>query len=360
MTPARIIDGDGHIVEEEPGIKDFLPAPYKDSRINPGRLFPAIDHLHYEPFTTLPGAFSHAGPEEWLEFLQDVGIETTVLYPSVALSFGNVHNREWAIALAQAYNDWLHHRYMKRSERFKGIALIPMQDVDAAVKELRRAVLDLGMLGGMIPSNGLAGTVGNKQYWPIYAEAEKLGCVLSVHGGVHFKMGLDYLDVFAAMHGIGHPLGQIISCASIVFNGIFDKYPGSRIGFLEGGISWLLLCLERFDRSYDTHIPYNPRGEFINLRKGERVSEYMIRQIKERRLFVGCEGEEPTLNAAVQMVGSEPFFFSSDFPHEVNTEMCKHEIAEVLENDGILDSDKENLLYKNAEAFYKLKVPAAV
>ena len=47
-----------------------------------------------------------------------------------------------------------------------------------AIVELRRGVQDLGILGGMLPSNGEAiqGHFGNKIYWPLFEEAEKLGC----------------------------------------------------------------------------------------------------------------------------------------------------------------------------------------
>ncbi|MEK7215967.1 MAG: amidohydrolase family protein [Chloroflexota bacterium] len=354
QVATRIIDGDGHIVEEEDNIISHLREPYRNARIRRGGLFPAIDHLHYEPFTPLPGAFSPAGPEQWEQFLETVGIESTVLYPSQGLAIGNATNRDWTIALTMAYNDWLHARYMKRSSRFKGMALIPMQDPEAAVVELRRAVLDLGMLGGMIPSNGLSHSVGSKQYWPVYAEAERLGCALAVHGGIHAKMGLDYLDVFSATHAIGHPLGQIISATSIIFNGVFDKFPGVRIAFLEGGVAWLLMLLERYDRSYWTHYPFNPRGDILQLREGEKVAGYMIRQMKERRMFIGCEGEEPSIAYAVKTVGNEPFFFSSDFPHEVNIEMCQHELGEIVDNHELTDADKQAILYQNSAAFYKL------
>jgi predicted TIM-barrel fold metal-dependent hydrolase len=355
QVATRIIDGDGHIVEEQDAIISFLREPYRNARIRANGLFPAIDHLHFEPFTPLPGAFSPAGPDEWERFLATVGIESTVLYPSQGLAIGNATNRDWTIALCAAYNDWIHARYMKRSSRFKAMALLPMQDPEAAVVELRRAVLDLGMPGGMLPSNGLSHPVGSKQYWPVYAEAERLGCALAVHGGIHAKMGLDYLDVFSATHAIGHPLGQIISATSIIFNGVFDRFPGIRIGFLEGGVAWLLMLLERYDRSYWTHLPFNPRNDIVKPLEGEKLAGYIIRQMKERRMFIGCEGEEPTIGYAVKQVGNEPFFFSSDFPHEVNIEMCQHELSEIVENHELSDADKQAILYKNSAAFYALK-----
>ena len=89
--------------------------------------------------------------------------------------------------------------------------------------------------------------------------------------------------------------------------------------------------LERFDRSYETHIAYDPRGELLQLEEGERVSDYVRRHIREGRIFIGCEGEEPEIAHAVKRVGSKPFLFSSDFPHEVNTHTCRHEIEELME-----------------------------
>ncbi len=357
MTTAvktRIIDGDGHVIEDET-LRDFLPPPYAGKNaLGVGRrgLFPFVDHLHNEPVKTLPGAFNPAGPKEWAEFLEDLGIEASVLYPSFGLACGNISGRDWAVALCRAYNDWLSETYLKVDRRFRGIALLPMQDVEEAVKELRRAVTELGMLGAMLPGNGLPRSLGVKDYWPVYAEADRLGCCIAVHGGVHFKIGLDQMDVYPPVHALGHPFALMISCGSMVFNGVFDKFPHLRVAFLEGGVAWLLLILERFDRSYDTHIPYNPRGELLNLGEGRRVSGYLRDLIDQGRFFVGCEGEEPAIADAVRHAGNKAFMFSSDFPHEVNTDMCRHEIGEILEHRALTDADKKAILCENALRFY--------
>ena len=351
-TRTRIIDGDGHVIEGD-GLAKFLPPPYTGvGPLRSLRLFPALDHLHNEPVLSPPGSFTPAGPEEWAEFLEDVGIESTVLYPTSALAYGNVTSRDWAIALCKAYNDWLADSYLKRSPRFKGMAIIPMQDVEAAVEELRRAVQELGMLGAMLPSNGLKGNLGAKEFWPVYAEADRLGCSIAVHGGAHFRLGLDHLDVYPPIHALGHPFGLMISCAGILFNGIFDKFPNVRIAFLEGGVAWLLLVLERFNSSYETHVPHNPRGEILRLGEKERVSDYMKKLIDDGRFFVGCEGDEPDIAHAVKIVGNKAFLYSSDYPHEVNKETCKEEIKELLENEALTQQDKEAILYRNAERFY--------
>ena len=47
------------------------------------------------------------------------------------------------------------------------MALIPLQEPEAAVEELRRAVEVLGMRGAMLPANGLRMNLGVKTYWPV-------------------------------------------------------------------------------------------------------------------------------------------------------------------------------------------------
>ena len=185
----KIIDGDGHVFEDMDAILDLMPPRYK-KRPQGRDLFPPLDHLHSANLHDHPpGAFTRVGPDGWLHFLDDVGIEMAVLYTTRGLAFGKVVSRDWAIDLARAYNDWLYQTYLKRSSRFQGIALLPLQEPEAAVEELRRAVEELGMCGAMLPSTGIQFNLGHKIYWPIYAEANRLRCCLGVHGGAHEKPG---------------------------------------------------------------------------------------------------------------------------------------------------------------------------
>jgi uncharacterized protein len=365
MTSIPIIDGDGHILEDASGISKFLPEPYNNRKqYAMFHLFPPLDHLHGQPFET-PHSSGRArksietgkagvSPEEWEAFLEDVGITTTVLYPTWALAYGKITDRDWAIAVSQAYNDWLHETYVSRGPRFNGMALLPMQEPAAAVDELHRVVTELGMRGAMLPTTGLPSNLGSKGYWPVYEAADRLGACIAIHGGGHSGMGFDDMNVYAPVHALGHPFGQMIAFAGIIFNGVLDKFPNLRVGFLEGGVGWLFLCLERFDRSWDTHISYDPRGELMQLQPGEHLSDYIRRHMREGRIIIGCEGEEPELAHAISRVGNEAFMYSSDFPHEVNTEMCKHEIEEIMENEELSNADRDAILRGNAERFYRL------
>ena len=359
-----IIDGDGHIQEDNEAISSLMPSFYKENDALRFSLFPPLDHLHSAHAVVTSGQRARkgarVGPDEWSAFLQDVGIDTTVLYPTGGLAYGKIVNRDWSIALCQAYNNWLAETYVQRSPRFKGIALIPMQEPQAAVEELRRAVKELGMVGAMLPSTGLPNHLGAIEYWSVYEEAERLGCCLAVHGGAHSGIGLDHMNVYTPVHALGHPFGITISFAGILFNGIFDRYPGLRMAFLEGGVSWFLLCLERFDRSHETHTEYHLRREELRgPGADEKVSEYIREHVQAGQIYVGCEGPELSLGCAVKAIGREPFMYSSDFPHEVTNESCKEEIHELLENEELTAEDKAAILHGNAQRFYGLKPVSA-
>ena len=357
MGSMRILDSDGHVMEDQPGIAKFLPSHYPPRR---GNVFPALDHMHGTPYTTRPGAFQQGvGPKEWVQFLDEVGMERTVLYPTGALAYGRIVDRDWAIAVGHAYNEWLTDAYLSKSPRLHGMGLIPMQEPEAAVEELRHLVKDLGMPGAMLPSTGLKDHLGAKEYWPVYAEAERLGCALSIHGGAHSGLGFDHMNVFAPAHALGHPLGVMINFVGMVANGVFERFPGLRVAFLEGGVAWLPFALERMNGSYGAFRPFNPRGELLQLEQNETVSDRVRKHVKAGKILVGCEGDEPALPFAIELVGAEAFLYSSDFPHEVDAASCKEELEELMENEKLTKVDKEAILSKNAEKFYRLQ-PAPV
>jgi predicted TIM-barrel fold metal-dependent hydrolase len=349
----RIIDGDAHFSDGGNAIQRFLPAPFNEGPIR-GSIFPPLDHFHGTPMIGQhpPGAFQSVTPDGWIAFMDDVGIEQAVLYGGLA--YGKIFNRDWSIAVAHAYNDWLHETYTAYSPRFKAMGLIPMLEPEAAVLELRRSVEELGFCGAMLPSTGFPNHLGAKEYWPVYAEADRLGCAIGVHGGAHSGMGFDHLNVYTPVGGMGHPFGLMINFAGILFNGILDRYPNVRFGFLEGGVAWSLLALERFEREHETHVQWNPRGE-LSPTADVKLTDYLRKHVREGRLYIGCEGNEPSLAEAVRELGEEAYVYSSDFPHEVNNAICKAELLELQRNEDLSESAKEAILHGNAERFYRLK-----
>ncbi len=349
-----MIDGDGHIFEDIRAIVDRMPAAARSVPIIQMQgPFPPLDNLHQALWQAPPEAFEDpGGVAGWSDFLDSANFAAAVLYPTIGLSYGRITDKDLAIYTCRAYNDWLSETYNNSDDRFKGLALIPMQDPDAAVTELKRAVGELGMVGAMLPPTGLPMLLGQDYYWKVYEAADQLGCAIALHGGAHQNMGMDNQGVFAAVHALGHPFGLMLNFNDMLMNRVFEKFQNVRFGFMEGGLAWFLLCMERCSGSYGAFKPIDPRGNYLQLDNGEKASDRILDYIRDGRLFVGVEGDEPAISYAINTYGSEAFVFSSDYPHEVNKQTIEHEIDELMEIDTITDEDKANVLAHNAQRFY--------
>jgi uncharacterized protein len=291
----QIIDADGHINDHACGgeITNYMPKGNQMAAV-----FPEFDHLHFRYLKQNRRATGNPSPETWNQFLDQTRISWTVLYPTAGLAVGRIMAEEWAILACRAYNTWLYEKYLKANSRLKGMALLPLQSVDAAVAELRRGVKEFGMLGGMLPSNGEAiqGHLGNKIYWPLYEEAEKLGCAMAVHVGCLHHMGLDAFSTYYAVHALGHPFSLMIQAAGMLAHGVFERFPKLRVAFLEGGATWIPFMMDRLDRSYhEGHMQLDLDGNLLGgPRSGEKASDYFKKHLREGRIFVGfdCDDED--------------------------------------------------------------------
>jgi predicted TIM-barrel fold metal-dependent hydrolase len=351
----QIIDADGHINDHACGEEIAKYMPTGNQMAN---LFPEFDHLHFRYLKQNRRATGNPSPDDWNQFLDKTGISWTVLYPTAGLAVGRIMAPDWAVVACRAYNTWLHEKFLNKNSRLKGLALIPFQDVDKAIIELRRAVKELGMLGGMLPSNGEAiqGHLGNKIYWPLYEEAEKLGCALAVHVGCLHNMGLDAFSTYYPAHALGHPFSLMIQAAGMLAHGVFDRFPKLRVAFLEGGATWVPFMMDRLDRSYHGgHVQLNLEGDMIGgPKQGEKASDYFKTQLRESRIFVGFDCDDDGLGTAVAKGGRRSFLFGSDFPHEVfDAAKCRHEIDELLQREDLTQEDKEAVLGQNALRFYR-------
>jgi predicted TIM-barrel fold metal-dependent hydrolase len=210
------------------------------------------------------------------------------------------------------------------------------------------------MSGVLFPATGVHLNLGAKSYWPLYAEAARLGCPIVVHGGGHWDLGMDTMNVSTGANALGHPVSLAIALAEMLVNNLFERFPGLRVAYLEGGPLWLLMAMERMSRSYESSIPVNPRGELLCLQQGQTVRDYIRGLIQSGRLVVGIEGGEIDLAYAIKTAGPGAFIFSSDFPHEVNAQTVQKEIRELRENEEICEEAKAAILRGNAARFYAL------
>lgn len=350
----KIRDADGHIMERDADLFEYLEAPFAGNEMMLAfPFFPTIDGFHRG---AIHGRLGHheakyrITPETWLNFLDAVGVEDTVLYPTSGLTFGSIQDPSWAVALARAYNNWFNDRFYRVNKRLRGMALVPTQDVKEAVKEARRAVNELGAVGIVLSANsadyGTRQALGEQLYWPIYAEAEKLGVPISVHSGPSLGLGINSFTRFAETQALEHPLAHFVQITSMVMGGVFERFPNLRVGYFEAGAGWVPYMMDRLDRSYSVWAGKSNK-EFSDWLK-KKPSDYF----RSGNIYFTCEGGEDSVTYTIKRIGHQTLMFASDFPHETNVERGKHEIAELLERTDITDAAKKAILRDNAIAYY--------
>jgi len=341
----KVIDGDGHCIERDDELAEhayYLGQPVKGKGgVGVMPFFPSLDGW----FRVMSDKLSEGDAASWQGFMADTGIRMTFLYPTNGLAFGLIQDKDWAVGLARAYNDWLHQRYMQVDPRFKGLALIPVQDVPAAVQELRRAVTELGMPGAVLPAaTVLAKAYGDHSFHPIYEEAQRLNCVLACHGAPSKGWGFDFFDTFIKTHALEHPFSQMLQLTSMVLDGVFEYFPRLRVAFLEAGIGWVPYMMDRLDEEYE--------------RRAKRWAPFLSKKPSEYlgggNIYYSCEVEERTLPYAIELLGEDNIFFPSDYPHERDRADFLGDIPEFVERTDISDRAKEKILWHNSLRFYNI------
>ncbi|MGZ9125454.1 MAG: amidohydrolase family protein, partial [Candidatus Binatia bacterium] len=207
------------------------------------------------------------------------------------------------------------------------------------VKELRRAVKRYGMVGGILPADGLQLPLGHKQYWPVYEDADRLGCTLSVHSCNSLRDNDRYLVPNEAAT-LTHVIPQMRQFTNIMFSGVMNKLKKLRLGFLEAGSGWTPYLIskieDRLQRVAPAERPVLP-------------SELLAR----RQLYFQC-GEEVTTKRDVELLGDDCLLWASDFPHEATRTDMKKLVKEHFARKDLTPAAKRKIIYDNAKRFYRL------
>jgi len=341
MSTFRVNDADGHITESTEQLRPYLAGRHGERGAWAGRrsYYPE-DAWDRSLGGRLGSSVNDA--KTWLGIMDEGGVETVVLYPTAGLAIGWLREPEFAAALCRAYNDFLAHEFLRVSPRLKAVALLPFQDVPAAVTELRRAVTELGMVGAFAPAVGLRLPLGHPEFHPIYAEAERLGSMVACHAtvrGPHF-FGADGFDKFIEVHTLSHPVAQMIQLTGMIFEGVPEKYPRLRIGFMEAGCSWLPFWMDRMDEEWAK------RGEVEAPLCRKKPSDYL----RSGQLFFAAEGDEKSLPEVVRRLGDDLIFYASDVPHWDHDYPAN--IHELTGRDDLSVETRQKILSENTRRLY--------
>src|SRR3984893_9790927 len=181
--------------------------------------------------------------------MQEMSVDRAVL--SLATPFVKFDvPASFGIETAQLYNDEIARIHKAARNTFDGWAFLPMQDPEAAADELRRAVCDLGLIGGYLPSNVKGRYLDSEEFAPIFEAANQLDVPLIVHPSnppARDRMGDYELAVVS-----GYLFDTTLNIFHMIFGGLFDRYSGLRLCCTHlGGFAPLLRA--RMQRELDTN-----------------------------------------------------------------------------------------------------------
>ena len=334
------VDADGHIIDKEQDYLRYLEEPYNRRFRVGGGGFDSFDRY----ILGTVGRPQGLNAQQWLDVLDKGGVETTVLYPTTGLGVGFIREADFAVAFCRAYNNFVSEEFVKFSPRIRAVALLPLQDPAESAKELRRAVRELKLVGGMLAADGPY-LLGKPEFRPIYQEADQLGTMLAIHATGSLRgRGMDewLFDRFIQAHTISHSYAQMRQMTSIVFEGVPEEFPNLRIAFLEAGCTWVPYWMDRMDEEYEI------RGKVEAPDLSKKPSEYILGE----NIYVSCEPEERLLPETLKLLGDDTIVFASDYPHWDGT--FPDSLFELEAREDLTQLQKAKILERNPKTLYGL------
>lgn len=275
---------------------------------------------------------------------QDIdGIAAELLYPGYFAMFG-MRNVDLQVALQRNYNDWLHDYTTASNGRLFGLAAIPVQDVEAGVAELERAI-SLGFKGGMIPCTSPADhPYFDEIYEPIWSLAEEARFPLSMHVGCSSYIPREHRRRPVRRDGIaGYAAAQSAVQPTIVelmCRGVCERHPNLKFVVAEFNAGWIAHWLDRVDQGL--------QREYRNT--SENYSGPSPHEVWKRQFYATIEDDRPAL-ATREFIGVDNLMWGSDYPHTDSTWPCSLEVLdEVFE--GIPKEDRAKITRLNAKRLY--------
>ncbi len=233
-----------------------------------------------------------------VERMQRDGVERTML--SLATPFIDYHlDAGLAVEAAVVFNDSLAAAIGPDRTRFGGWALLPMQDPDAAARELRRCVRDHRFVGGHIASNVRGVYLHDPRFTPIFQVADDLGVPLFVHPAD--PLGKDRTRDYELTVVAGYLFDSTINVLKMVCSGFLDRWPTLKLVCAHGG-AFSPALRARMQREVDT----NPQLQRTLTRP---VGDYL------RQLYVDTICFEPAmLRYVADVLPADHLMLGSDAP----------------------------------------------
>ena len=377
-TP-EVIDSDGHVIEPDTVWSEYAEPEFRDCSHPGGRVRAGDgDHArlprhagvvprgqgedHWEAVAedtdweeeskhkmARPGGYD---PVARLVDMDAEGIDVAVLYPTAMLTW--IEEADIFGAACRAYNNWLHDYCSAGPDRLYPVALVPLQDPDAAVARCGGRSSELGAKAVMIrparvhrraasstiPPTTRSGprradstarsacTRHPTATWPTAA-----GCSGSPTASINPTEGL------ALRQGLTNAFDLQMAVAYFVLGGICERHPDLRVAFLEGTGGWIVPMLQRFDHQFEIF--------------GSSDQSTLPSEVFARQCMISFDPDEVALAFTAEHLGADKILWASDYPHP--DAKIPGVVAELMDAVKPLpDESQRQIVGATARTFYKL------
>jgi len=257
---------------------------------------------------------------------------------------------EVASVLAQMANDGMAELVTHHRDRFPAfVAALPMNNPDAAMKELDRALIHLGAAGVQLYSNAAGKPLDAPEFQPIFDELARRDKAIWLHparGGNFPDYQAEQRSKYEIWWTFGWPYETSVAMARLVFSGLFDRHPnlkiithhmGAMIPYFEGrvGYGWDQLGLRTSDEDYESLLKSMNR----------RPLDYFKMFYADTALF----GATAATECGLAFFGVDRVLFASDTPFEPAPGLYIRETIRVIDSLDISPLDRDRIYYRNAQ-----------
>ena len=241
------------------------------------------------------------------------GIE--IMLPSLnAPAVQAIADRTHAIEIARRANDFLAGEVAKRPDRFQGLAALPMQDPEAAARELARCIEQLGFVGALVNGFSQIDDPANAtyydlpQYRPFWAEVERLGVPFYLHPRNPLPQHAHIYDGHPWLLGPTWAFGQetAVHALRLMASGLFDVHPKLQIvlGHMGEGLPYSMWRVDN-------------RNGWVKAPKAYPAKRPLADYFREN-FYITTSGNfrTQTLIDAMLEIGADRILFSADWPFE--------------------------------------------
>lgn len=281
-------------------------------------------------------------PVSQLRTMNESGVDKAYLFPAFTMNIVN-HSEipsHVSIAYANAYNHWLEEYSSLNKDRLRAVGVVSRKAPGLLVEQAEK-IYKRGLSSITIRPEPISGyAVGDKNHHDFYKFCSDNNIAIVFHGGTHLcgsTVGSDRFNSRIGLHACAHPMELQMAFLSLLESGVLEKNPRLKIGFVEGGCSWVPHWLWRLD-----NICYSEFPSLVSENIKMLPSEYF-----KRHCWVDFEVGEPCIDEFVNLVGHEKLIFGTDFPHPdhldfdfkeafgKNSGLSEDQIRDIFENNPL-------------------------